>query len=108
MKFIRWALLNGAVAAFAYFGFVQGVEGAANVAMVMLWVTIAISPIAISEKISSELREQRYWYKVVDTAYDISMTVFLLWIGFMWTGVFYMIHMLLIAAARFSKKPDSD
>lgn len=108
MKFIRWALINGAVAALAYFGFVQGVEGAANVAIVMLWLTIVISPLALSKEMMAGLRQMPMWYKAVDTAYDISMTVFLLWIGMMWTGVFYLIHMLILASVRYSKKQNEE
>ena len=98
--------INVAVAVLAYFGFIVGVEGAANVTMVMLWLAIVLSPFALSEGVSDDLKAQPYWYKVLDTLYDISMTIFLLWIGMMWTGVFYLIHLLLVAAARWGERKE--
>ena len=95
--------INVAVAVLAYFGFIVGVEGAANVAMVMLWLAIVLSPFALSKGVSDDLKSQPYWYKAVDTLYDVGMTAFLLWIGMMWTGVFYLIHLLLIAGARWGE-----
>lgn len=108
MKTLRWFVINGAVACLAYFGFIQGLDGAANVAMVILWLTIALSPFVLMDKLADELRSRPEWFKAVDTVYDITMTVFLLWIGMMWTGVFYLIHTMLVAGARYSTRNNDE
>ena len=104
IKFIRWAIINGSIAALAYCGFVEGVQGAANVAMVMLWLAICITPFALTDNITKMLQSKKQWEKHVDTVYDFSMCFFLLWIGMMWTGVFYLIHSILTAAVMYGVK----
>ena len=104
IKFIRWAIINGSIAPLAYFGFIEGVQGAANVAMVMLWLAICITPFALTDNITKMLQSKPQWKKHVATAYDIAMCFFLLWIGMMWTGVFYLIHSILISSVTYSEK----
>ena len=104
IKFIRWSIINGSIAALAYCGFVEGVQGAANVALVILWLEICISPFVFTEKITAMLQSKQQWKKHVATTYDIAMCFFLLWIGMMWTGVFYLIHSILIASVMYSEK----
>ncbi len=70
MKQIRYTLINGVFLSLLYFGFIEEVGGAYNVAMFFAWVTIAASVISINDSVIKE-KAKDYKLFISSYSYDI-------------------------------------
>ncbi len=93
MKQIKYFLTNGAFIALLYFGFIEEIDGAYNVAMFFAWVTIAVSVISISDSIIKEKAKEGFLVPAwVDVSLDIGVVIFLAWFGAWFTCIFWVMH----------------
>jgi len=98
MKAIRWVLFNGGFSASIYFGAYLEHDGASNVAMFIAWVTIVMSLLLLSDTFIEKIKEKALKPSVprwVDVFFDTAVIFSLIYIGWIITGVFYFIHLIL-------------
>ena len=99
-RVFEWLLINGVLAIALYFGFVEGVEGAYNVAMLVTWFTIITSPFYFADEMIQKMRKKgRSVPKLISLAFDFSVLFFLAWHGAAATAGFYVIHMICFEGA---------
>jgi hypothetical protein len=99
-KFIWWATQQAAVAAMLWFGVVKGVEGAANCALVLFWFMNISALFSMSDEVVESLRKRgRTVPEQLDFAWDLAVAGTLVWNGWTWTGVFFLIAMSCVQAA---------
>lgn len=96
MKQLRWILANGLLFAAFYFGLVENIKGALNLAMGMAWICIFFSFFSYSQTMLDYLAESKYpsvpyW---LDCTYDFSLVGFLFWHGCWITAVGWIVNMI--------------
>lgn len=106
MKAIRWALINGCFALALWFGFVEGVAGAKNVAMFLAWLSAVLGMFCATDAAVEELRKKpRSVPQGVNTALDVAVAIFLVWFGAWLTAIAYTIgHSILLSAREKADK----
>lgn len=111
MRLVRYIMLNGLLAASLWFGIVEHVEGAAIVAMVLAWFTSVTSLFMLHKDVIAVIRKRGKTVPVpVDHAFDVAVVGFMLWGGWIITGIAYAFHILMIAVAfhkAFKDQPPS-
>lgn len=106
MRLIRYIITNAAFAVCLWFGIIEGISGAANVALFIAWIAIVTSLFACSkdviEKLAQRGRTVPMW---IDQSFDLMVVAFLVWHGWWATAIGYVIHMgsLAVAYDRASK-----
>jgi len=94
-----WLAINGAFAAMLWFGFVEGVEGARNLSLFLVWASFIISWGMLVPDIQKELAKKgRSAPKAMNVLYDLSVTFFLVWFGAWVSAVAYAMHIVLSEA----------
>lgn len=100
MRLIRYIVTNLAFAACLWLGIIEGIAGAANVALFLAWLAIVTSLFActkdVVEVMAKRGRTVPMW---VDQCFDLAVVVFLVWHGWWATAIGYVIHMGSIAVA---------
>lgn len=87
---IRWAVTNAAMAALIYFGLYKGIDGAQNVLLFWVWLTLPMALTLISDDSKEVLRKRgRAVPAGIDAVLDIAAIAALLWFGWMWTAAAY-------------------
>ena len=100
MKLFRWFLINSLFAACLYWGFYVGVDGAKNVSIFYVWVAFALSLLSFSDEFVNHLKKKKPQVpRWLDYSFDLSVVFFLVWFGFIFSGIAYFIHLLLIQTA---------
>lgn len=97
MRTLKYLLVHGIFAVALYFGFIEGIAGAYNIAMFIAWFSIVVSWFAPMEKLAfankSKKRAVPQWLNALT---DLSVVTILAWHGAMITAGFYLIHFFLI------------
>ena len=94
-----WTLMNGGMLAALWYGFVEGVQGAQNVGLLLAWVTIITSLFAVSENIADDLVRRHGGMSVpmwISWLLDFAVVTLLSWHGWMWTAGFYLFAALVL------------
>lgn len=110
-SFIINLLLNFTMAYCLWVGVVNGLDGALNLGLFLAWFAIIMSFFAFSDSAKSARKkvfEHSSIRKHLDTAYDIAVLVFLIWHGFMLTGAFYAVHILITLTIKYKQESDSE
>ena len=95
---LLWVILNGLVAWCAWAGVVEGSIGAGRVVIFTAWLValtgyaVVLAPEHIAKEVAQEGRSVPSW---VAQTYDAAMIVLLVWHGWWWTGIAFMISMLI-------------
>ena len=100
--FVSWLVQQAVLGALIWYGVVKGVEGAANCALVLLWMVNVSSWAAAlnDEYIQTLVKRGRPVPEELNVAWDALVIGTLVWNGWTWTGVFYLLAMLVIAASH--------
>jgi hypothetical protein len=99
---IKYVAINGAFAAALWFGIVEGVDGAANLAMAWAWF-LAVVSLCVSDDAIAKTRNRFPTPAIPETinvAYDLAIIGFMFWHDWMVTGGSYALHMIMMAGAR--------
>ena len=93
MRILQWFLYNGIFAAFLYYGLVVGIEGAANIAYFIAWVSGLASFMVYNDEARETLLDRAIptW---LDVSYDLCAVAIFLWYGAIATPIIYFIHIL--------------
>jgi hypothetical protein len=98
MKSLRWALWNALFAVLVWLGLVEGVEGARNLTIFLVWVLFVLSLFALQKDVIKEMADKPpsvpRW---IDFTYDAAVLALIVWQGSWVLGIAYAIHMLAIA-----------
>lgn len=93
-RLIWWAAQQAAVAALLWYGVVKGVEGAAKCVLVFFWFMNISALFATTDDVVESLRKRgRSVPAELDMAWDLVVVGTLVWNGWLWTGVFFLIAM---------------
>jgi hypothetical protein len=109
-RFAQWFISRAILAACLWFGLVDGVQGARNVGIVMVWVFIVTVLVIASSRLVEQAAKNPeiapavpMWFNV---SFDFTIAGFLVWHGFIATGVTYLLHVgvYLSAVDRIKKR----
>lgn len=101
MRLFRYILCNAIFAGCLWFGIIEGISGAANVAIVWIWVVFATSLFLLyDEAIASYRKNGKLLPLWVDQVFDLCVILFLVWNGWIASGIAYLIHTAFIAVAH--------
>lgn len=101
MRLFKYIVINLIFVVSIYYGAVEGVAGAENLALFITWIMIIISPLFLVDEVieSKEIREILQnpivprWF---DVALDLSILGAFIYYGWIITGVGYLLHILII------------
>jgi len=102
MKTLNYILINGAFAFCLYFGFFEGVPGAANVAnfyigflLVLTVIYLFAMDVVVASMVKANWRPAvPQWF---DVGFDVLVVVALAYLGFFWLATGYVIHMVVVS-----------
>ena len=98
---MKWIAMNALMAAALWWGLVEGVAGAKNVGLAMVWWVVVCSLATTGTEFRKELAKKEMFPSVprwIDGGFDIAIAVLLLWHGLMITGIAYAISGVLNSA----------
>ena len=100
MKAFRWALINGLFAACLYYGFIENIDGAYNVAMFLAWATVITSLFVSSDGVVKKMKDGgRSVTMGIDVLFDTVVILVFAWFGAWVTATGYFLHAILQQAA---------
>jgi hypothetical protein len=109
MGIFKWIVFNGVFLTLIWFGFFEGVEGAKNIALFMVWLTIAITSAALlNDDILKGAASKRTVPIPLSCATYAIATSILVWHGYIITGVIYFISTILFAGTLMKVKNAGD
>ena len=95
-----YLLFKVVFAGLIYAGYVKEISGAENLVLVLAWLAICMSPFTFSEKMIKEIKERSFiipeWLR---SSFDVIISAAFIWFGSVFTGIFYLLRALVIAAA---------
>jgi hypothetical protein len=101
IKVSKYLLVNSIFSASLYYGYVEHVEGAERIALAIAWFCIVISWFANTEQAIKVIQENPSLIPAwLDRSFDFIVTAAFFWFGSVWTASFYLLHILLILAAK--------
>lgn len=99
-RIARWVIVNGLFAALLYWGFVQGVQGASNLARFMIWASFILAFFKFTPPRQATLVDR---YTVIPARlrvpYNIIITWALAWLGLFGLAAVYFLDVTVRAAA---------
>lgn len=101
IKFMWYLILNGIVASLLWFGLVEGVQGAQNVGLFVIWVMSVMSLFFgigdVAKAVAKKGFSAPYWF---DVLFDLFIVGLLTWHDCYWSGAAYVVHMVMLAGLR--------
>lgn len=97
MKLAKWVLINSALLAMMWFGLVEGVEGALNIALLMSWLTVIISLFCLSDSVIKKMLEDkttRTVNKYISILFDLLVASAFAWHGYIWLAGFWLVSVI--------------
>lgn len=101
---IRWTATNALFLVFGYLALVQDINGAKNVLQFYIWFAFATSILVLTPPGIKQMSEHpekmpsRTW-QVIDVIFDTACIIVLVWYGWVWASIAYLLHMLFMQAA---------
>jgi len=96
MKLLKWVVINGLFLVFLYYGFVEGIDNAENLALFFAWVNILCSLFMTQDDMVKKMQEVgRTVSKEVNVAYDLTVLCVFIWYGAWITGSFWLIGLIM-------------
>jgi hypothetical protein len=99
---VRWFIINGLFVTALYFGFIEQIGGAKNVALIYAWFCITISFLVQIDTIADSVAKEKHniisvplW---INDCLDHFVVAFFAWFGCWIIAIFYLIHIYLIKA----------
>ena len=100
MKQFKYFLMNGIFVACIYFGLFENIEGAKNLTLFIAWFTSIMSLFLLTNAAQENLvKVGKAVPRWLDVTLDISIIATFVWFNWVWTGVAYTIHLLMVVAA---------
>ncbi len=101
-----WLIVNSAIAAAAWFGYEEGIEGAKNVALFAVWLSVFLGPLALSDSSIQTIRKSPppLLPAALTGTYRVVLIAFLVWHGAWVTAVFYACACICFSAAKHKAK----
>jgi len=99
MKKVRYIAINFGFAICIYYGIYGDNEGAKNLALVYSWFVFTVSLLMFSDTVVKAIKDSKPTPSInrsIDVLFDISVVIAFVYAGWIITGIFYLIHMLLI------------
>ena len=99
-KTLRWLSVNGIMAVVIYLWYVQHIEGAYNIMVLMIGVTTFVSLFALRDDTVKILAEKgRAVPAAVDVTYDVILTLVFAWYGDLLFAAIWVFHIAIVQAA---------
>jgi hypothetical protein len=99
MKILIWFAMNGLFASCVYFGLVEGIEGARNIAVFstyfLFFGTICFCAPSGKKFIRERLEKGLSVPRWMDAAFDICIVLSFVWFGYFVTGIVYLLHLII-------------
>lgn len=96
MRLFNWIAVNGVMLGCLYLGLYEGISGAENIGMFLVWLAIIVSPFLHLEDCIKTLKERgRTVPQAVNIGFDIAVVGMLVWNGFIITGALYFVHLVI-------------
>ena len=89
MKAILWIIANFGMIAALWFGLVEGIDGALNIGILMVWFATLTSFFMLNEKVTDDLIKKQGGRSVPDWvswASGVTVVLILTWHGWLWTA----------------------
>jgi hypothetical protein len=101
VRLIRYIITNAAFGICLWVGIVHGISGAANFGLLLAWWSICISAFLTNKDIIAEMRKKGRSVPLwIDQIFDASVLLFMVWHAWWITGIGYLFHMVMVAAAH--------
>jgi hypothetical protein len=96
-RILGWFIGSALLVSMLYLGIIQGMEGAVRVASFLIWMTFVFSLFMLSNEFVQVINKMGRppMPRWVDVAFDLTLVMFLLWHGWVFSGVAYFIHIML-------------
>lgn len=96
MHYSRWLLMNGLFLMSIYFGFVEEVEGAKNIALFIAWATSIIGLSSYSDIVIKEIfkKQSRLVNRTLYVSFCSCVLFVFLWYGHIVLSIFYLLHII--------------
>lgn len=97
--FLKWAFFNSLMVVPFVYGHYYNVEWAINIGLFFAWVTAIIGTLLIFtdvksiDKIDNKLNEPSKIYQIYNFLFDLCFLMFIVGLGYIWLGIFYLLHM---------------
>jgi hypothetical protein len=100
-RFLSYLVLNVIVACLLWFGLVEGVQGAQNLGLFIVWVLAVMSVFFVTDDVAKAVAAKGfsapYWF---DLLFDLFIVGLLVWHSCYWSGSAYVFHMLMVVSLR--------
>jgi len=99
MKQVRYIAINFGFAICIFYGIYGDNEGARNIALTYSWFVFTASLLMFSDVVVKAVKDGKPTTSInrnIDILFDISVVISFVYAGWIVTGIFYLIHMLLI------------
>lgn len=99
-KAVRWFLINGLFASGIYFGFFQGVDGAANTITFFTAILFLFSLLAPHQNMVEAMVKNDYQMpvpRILDVLFDVGVIIAFSWSGHFVLATMYSIHIFCMA-----------
>jgi hypothetical protein len=101
-RVLQWAIPNALFGVALYFGVVEGVQGAANIAQFFIWFTFAISFFCLSDDSVKRLRANGASTipASLDLSFDLAALALLLWYGWIFSAIAWAVRITIFLSIR--------
>ena len=112
-KALKWLFFNGGLAVLLWLGLVGEIEGARRLCLFIVWALFVISLFLCSKEVmKSAVSQEPSVPAWLDYSFDFGVLSFLVWHGFIFSGIAYAIHFIFSIAVHekrieFQKKAKS-
>ena len=105
LRVLKYVATNTVFSASIYYGYVEGIEGAENLALLIAWFCIIVSFFCISDQVvEAAAKSPSVIPRWIDTPFDLAVVGAFAWFGGFWTAGFYILHMFLCLNLRENAK----
>ncbi|MCB8748351.1 hypothetical protein LHU53_15730 [Rhodoferax sp. U2-2l] len=103
-RVLQWAIPNALFGVALYFGVVEGVQGAANIAQFIIWFTFAISWVSLSDAFVRRVRAEgpSPIPASLGLSFDLAALALLLWYGWIFSAIALAVRTMLFLSIRHS------
>jgi len=99
---LQWLAIATVFDLSLYFGLVEGIQGAANIAQFYIWFVSLVSLVCLSDKFVRERQKKGDFIMSawLATPQNLAVLALLLWYGWTWSAGAYLVKIILVSRVR--------
>lgn len=105
VRLVIWAIANGLKWLLTYYAIVEGVNGAENVVKFWIWMGFVLAIFALAKPVAEAMRKDGASVPLwLNTILDLAYAGFIIWHGWLWTGIAFVVSFFITTAIYAEKK----